>query len=107
VGADRRVGKDRGVCAASTLSKGRQVLVEGRLQTREWTNKEGNKQYTTEVVADRVLFLGGGNGEDRGARAAIAAAATTGSGDESFGRAACRPATRAAVVSPAEDDIPF
>ena len=36
------------------LSKGRQVFVEGRLQTREWTNKEGAKQYTTEIVANPV-----------------------------------------------------
>lgn len=41
------------------LSKGRQVYVEGRLQTREWTDKEGHKRYTTEVVAQRVQFLGG------------------------------------------------
>ena len=40
------------------LNKGRQVYVEGRLQTREWTNKEGAKQYTTEIVADTVVFLG-------------------------------------------------
>jgi single-strand DNA-binding protein len=40
------------------LKKGRPVYVEGRLQTREWTNKEGQKQYITEVVADRVVFLG-------------------------------------------------
>ncbi|HEY5675243.1 MAG TPA: single-stranded DNA-binding protein [Myxococcales bacterium] len=55
------------------LSKGRQVYVEGRLQTREWTNKEGAKQYTTEVVANPVggvVFLaGGGQGGGRGARA--------------------------------------
>jgi single-strand DNA-binding protein len=41
------------------LKKGRQCYVEGRLQTREWTNKEGQKQYTTEVVANQVTFLGG------------------------------------------------
>ena len=45
------------------LSKGRQAYIEGRLQTREWTNKEGAKQYTTEVVANQVVFLSGG---DRG-----------------------------------------
>jgi len=43
------------------LSKGRQVYVEGRLQTRQWTDKDGNKRYTTEVVAERVQFLGTGN----------------------------------------------
>ena len=51
------------------LSKGRQVYVEGRLQTREWNNKEGQKQYTTEVVANQVLFLSGGErgpGKSRG-----------------------------------------
>ncbi len=41
------------------LSKGRQAYVEGRLQTREWTDKEGGKRYTTEVVAQTVQFLGG------------------------------------------------
>jgi single-strand DNA-binding protein len=41
------------------LSKGRQVYVEGRIQTREWTDKDGNKRYTTEIVAATVQFLGG------------------------------------------------
>src|SRR5437660_10714847 len=50
------------------LSKGRQVYIEGRLQTREWNNKEGAKQYTTEIVANQVLFLQGGErGQGRGA----------------------------------------
>lgn len=50
------------------LKKGRQVYVEGRLQTREWTDKEGKKNYTTEVVAQTVQFLGGGGrGEGAGA----------------------------------------
>lgn len=49
------------------LRKGRQVYIEGRLQTREWQNKEGQKQRTTEVVANLVQFLGGpgGAGRDR------------------------------------------
>ncbi|MBI4403353.1 MAG: single-stranded DNA-binding protein [Deltaproteobacteria bacterium] len=41
------------------LSKGRQAFVEGRLQTKDWTDKEGNKRYTTEVIAQSVQFLGG------------------------------------------------
>jgi len=45
------------------LSKGRSVYLEGRLQTREWEDKEGVKRFTTEVVADRVVFLGGGSGD--------------------------------------------
>jgi len=44
------------------LKKGRQAYIEGRLQTREWTDKEGKKNYTTEVVANVVQFLGGGAG---------------------------------------------
>jgi single-strand DNA-binding protein len=44
------------------LKKGRQCYVEGRLQTREWTDKEGVKKYTTEVVANTVQFLGGAPG---------------------------------------------
>jgi len=40
------------------LSKGRQVYIEGRLQTREWEDKDGNKRYTTEVVANEMKMLG-------------------------------------------------
>jgi len=40
------------------LRKGKQVYVEGSLQTREWTDREGNKRYTTEVKAQRVQMLG-------------------------------------------------
>ncbi len=45
------------------LSKGRQVAVMGRIQTGSYKNREGVTVYTTDVVADRVEFLGGGNGE--------------------------------------------
>jgi single-strand DNA-binding protein len=48
------------------LKKGRQCYVEGRLQTREWTDKEGRKNYTTEVVANGVTFLGGRDGAGAG-----------------------------------------
>jgi single-strand DNA-binding protein len=44
------------------LTKGRQAYVEGRLQTREWQDKDGVKKYTTEVQAQTVQFLGGGAG---------------------------------------------
>ncbi len=40
------------------LTKGQQVFVEGKLQTRTWDDKEGNKHYKTEVIANKVLFLG-------------------------------------------------
>jgi single-strand DNA-binding protein len=49
------------------LKKGRSVYIEGRIQTREWTNKDGQKQYTTEIVANQVQFLGG-RGEGGGGR---------------------------------------
>lgn len=54
-------GKVAEVCN-QYLSKGRQVYVEGKLQTRQWDDKDGNKRYTTEVVAQSVQFLGGGGG---------------------------------------------
>lgn len=44
------------------LSKGRPVYVEGRLQTRQWQDREGNNRYTTEVVANDIQFLGGRGG---------------------------------------------
>lgn len=54
------------------LSKGRSVYVEGRLQTRQWEDRDGNNRYTTEVVANDIQFLsgrgggGGGDGDDWG-----------------------------------------
>ena len=47
---------------AQYLAKGRSVYVEGRLQTREWEDKEGQKRRTTEVSAQNVQFLGGPRG---------------------------------------------
>ena len=47
------------------LTKGRRVYVEGRLQTRQWEDRDGHKRYTTEVVANQIVFLdrreGGGD----------------------------------------------
>jgi len=51
-------GKMAEICG-QYLSKGREAFIEGKLQTREWNDKEGNKRYTTEVVAQNVQFLGG------------------------------------------------
>jgi single-strand DNA-binding protein len=44
------------------LTKGKQIYVEGRLQTRQWDDKEGIKRYTTEIRADKIVLLGGGGG---------------------------------------------
>lgn len=53
---------------ANYLTKGKQVYVEGRLQTRSYEDKDGKKVYSTEVVADDVILLGGqGGGGGRGA----------------------------------------
>jgi single-strand DNA-binding protein len=48
------------------LTKGKQIYVEGRLQTRQWDDKEGQKRYTTEIKADRITLLGGGGGRGGG-----------------------------------------
>lgn len=47
---------------AQYLVKGREVFIEGRVKTRSYDDKEGNKRYVTEIVASRVQFLGGGAG---------------------------------------------
>ena len=57
------------------LTKGKQIYVEGRLQTRQWDDKDGNKRYTTEIKADRITLLGGGGGASRAA----------GGGSEAYG----------------------
>lgn len=44
------------------LAKGRQVYVEGRLQTRSWEDQQGQKRYSTEIVANTVQFLGAAQG---------------------------------------------
>jgi single-strand DNA-binding protein len=59
-------GKLAEICAKH-LSKGRQVYVEGRLQTRSWEDPQGQKRYATEIVASTVQFLGAA--ESRGAGA--------------------------------------
>lgn len=73
------------------LRKGRQVYVEGRLQTREWDDKEGQKRKTTEVIAQTVQFLGqgaGGGGRDKSSEAPT-------------------PTTDEPSILGGEDDIPF
>ena len=60
-------GKTAENCA-QYLNKGRSVYVEGRLQTREWEDKEGQKRRTTEVIAQTVQFLGA-RGQSAGAPA--------------------------------------
>ena len=66
--------RSTGEFASKYLSKGRMAVVEGRLQIREWTDKEGNKRRTAEVVANNVYFAdsnpndGQGSGQKRTAK---------------------------------------
>lgn len=50
-------GKLAEICG-EYLSKGKQIYVEGRIQTREWEDKNGNKRWTTEIVARNMQMLG-------------------------------------------------
>jgi single-strand DNA-binding protein len=52
---------------ANYLTKGKQVYVEGRLQTRSWEDKEGQKRYMTEVVCEDLVLLSNRGGEGGGA----------------------------------------
>ncbi|MDP9054223.1 MAG: single-stranded DNA-binding protein [Acidobacteriota bacterium] len=51
---------------ANYLTKGKQVYVEGRLQTRSYEDKDGKKVYSTEVIADDVILVSGGQGGQGG-----------------------------------------
>ena len=53
--------------AGEYLKKGRSVYIEGRLQTRKYTDKEGVEKYSTEIVGDRMQLLGGGRDSAGGA----------------------------------------
>lgn len=89
------------------LRKGQQVYVEGRLQTRSWENKEGVKQYTTEIVADQVVFLRGG--VPGAEESSSMTPSSYGSNREtSHSRSLSLPSLDAPSSSfPSEDDIPF
>ena len=45
--------------AENYLKKGNTIYVEGKIRTRDWTDKDGNKRYTTEIIADNMVMLGG------------------------------------------------
>jgi single-strand DNA-binding protein len=74
------------------LTKGSRVYVEGRIQTRSWEDKEGNKRYTTEIRADNLVMLSGKSEEARSEKSAAAAASSDGS---------------SADPEITDDDIPF
>ena len=55
------------------IKKGKQIFLEGRLQTREWEDKEGRKHSTTEIVAGEIRLLGGGRGPSTGGEGTVPA----------------------------------
>ena len=57
----------RGEALNNILSKGRSICVEGRIQYRQWEDKDGNKRNTTEINAQNIVLLGSGRGRDSGA----------------------------------------
>ena len=100
------------------LAKGRQVYLEGRMQTREWQDKDGQKKFTTEVQAQTVQFLGAtaGAGAGTGASAGNANANFGGNQNNQNFDMGAPPANMqmgqnmnmaSAEPSFTEDDIPF
>jgi single-strand DNA-binding protein len=76
------------------LKKGKQIYVEGRIETRSWEDKEGQKRYMTEIIADRIQLLGGGGGRPS-------------TREDEFGTPEYEPAHESAAAGSADDDIPF
>lgn len=100
----RRLGE---ICA-QYLTKGRQVYIEGHLQTRSWDDQVGKKQYRTEIVADNMIMLG-----SRPEGAPATAGTTAGKPAEAKVEATPERATVGAPAGPVSDeeirieDIPF
>ena len=85
------------------LTKGKQIYVEGRLQTRKWTDKDGVEKYTTEIRGDRVVLLGGGGGGG-GPRAARGPADSGGGASGGYDQG---PHDSGGPGDLSDDDIPF
>ena len=84
------------------LTKGKQIYVEGRLQTRQWDDKDGNKRYTTEIRGDRIVLLSGGGGGMGAARPQRAAAHAGGGGGAEHMEPMGEP-----ISELTDDEIPF
>jgi single-strand DNA-binding protein len=82
------------------LTKGKQIYVEGKIQTREWTDKEGKPAKTTEIRADRIVLLGGGGGGGGESRGGGRPSRERYEGGE-------QAPDSAPVDAPHDDDIPF
>ena len=90
--------------AGEYLKKGRQIYVEGRLQTRKWQDKEGQDRYTTEIVADRMQMLGSREGSGAPV-AAEPSERAAGAESRGGGKSSGAPAKKS--VDDLDDDIPF
>jgi len=92
-----------GEICAQYLRKGKQVYIEGRLQTRSWEDQDGNKRYSTEVVAQTMQMLGRAGDEAGFAPPREAAGAAGASSDAPNFEAPPPPA----VDADEDDDLPF
>jgi len=94
---------------ANYLTKGKQVYVEGRLQTRSYDDKDGKKVYTTEVVADDIILLGGrGESSSGGFDAPSASRARAGAGGARAGSSPAPPGGDDDQFGGiTDDDVPF
>ncbi len=94
---------------ANYLTKGKQVYVEGRLQTRSYDDKDGKKVYTTEVVADEVMLLGGraSEGGSEGAGAGAGSRSAGPSRAKAPGQAGGADGDPFAGEGITDDDVPF
>jgi single-strand DNA-binding protein len=94
--------------AGEYLRKGRPVYIEGRLRTRKWQNKEGQDQYTTEIIADQMQMLGGRDsaGGESGSSAGYDSGARAPSRPQAE-RPAAPAASSSAKLGDLDDDIPF
>jgi len=91
--------------AKEYMSKGRQIYVEGKLQTRSWDDRDGNKRYTTEVKADQIIMLGS-RGDSAGSRDTAAPPPEQGEQAGQAGQEG-QAAPAAAPFEATEDDVPF
>jgi single-strand DNA-binding protein len=94
----------QGENAAKYLAKGRAVGIDGRLDWREWEDKEGNKRQSVDIIADTVQFLGGRDDASSGGNGSGFAPSTGTQVDQSDFQAA---GVGSSSSQPAEDDIPF
>ena len=89
------------------LTKGKQVYVEGRLETRQWNDKDGNKRYTTEIKGDKIVLLGGGGGGGQRSGSGAGGGMSRGGGEESMGGAQPSHGSDVPEQPLTDDDIPF